>query len=191
MRGDGERVVRALGVDPGRCVAFGRSLGSLYAVELAARLPQLAGVVVESGVADVAENWPLRDELAAIDRSEADWVAAVMADFDLRRKLSGYHGGLLVLHAAGDQFLDRSHAERLHAWGAGADKRLVVFPSGNHNTILFANYREYVREVGAFLRRVGVAADTGAGLAAQGTSFGNDVPQEVNLNSFNRLGKTT
>src|SRR5262245_28999329 len=46
MRGDGEKVVRALGVDPGRVAAFGRSLGSLYAIELADRLPGLAGVVV-------------------------------------------------------------------------------------------------------------------------------------------------
>lgn len=164
MRGDGERVVRALGVDPGRCVAFGRSLGSLYAVELAARLPHLAGVVIESGVADLAENWLLQDELAAIGRSEADLMAEVRAEFDLRRKLSGYRGGLLVLHAVGDQFLSRSHADRLHSWGGGTEKRLVVFPDGNHNTILFANYREYVREIGEFLRRVGVATNVEARL---------------------------
>lgn len=144
MRGDGERVVQALGIDPGRVVAFGRSLGSLYAMELAAR---------QMGEADVAEKWPVRDELDVVE---------VRVEFHLRRKLSGYRGGLLVLHAAGDQVFDRSHAERLHAWGGGADKRLVVFPDGNHNTILFANYREYVREVRGFLRRVGVAADTGA-----------------------------
>jgi pimeloyl-ACP methyl ester carboxylesterase len=65
-------------------------------------------------------------------------------------------GPLLVLHADHDQFLDRSHAERLHAWGGGSDKRLVVFPEGNHNTILHANYVEYLREVSEFLRQTGV-----------------------------------
>jgi hypothetical protein len=64
---------------------------------------------------------------------------------------------LLVLHAEHDQFLDRSHAERLHAWGGGSDKRLVIFPTGNHNTILFANLEEYITEVKQFLERVGVA----------------------------------
>ena len=39
----------------------------------------------------------------------------------------------------------------------------MLIMDGNHNTILFANYREYVREVRDFLRQVGVAADTGAG----------------------------
>src|SRR5205823_5675590 len=41
MLGDGERVLDALGVQAERVVAFGRSLGSLYAAELARRRPGL------------------------------------------------------------------------------------------------------------------------------------------------------
>ncbi len=68
MRGDGERVVRALGVDPGKVVTFGRSLGSLYAIELADRLPGIAGVVIESGIADVGEPQILRGRLRPCGR---------------------------------------------------------------------------------------------------------------------------
>jgi pimeloyl-ACP methyl ester carboxylesterase len=162
MRGDGERVVRDLGADPRRVVAFGRSLGSLYAIELANRLPGIAGVVVESGIADVGEPQILRDAFARVGQSEARLAQEIESEFDLQQKLGDYRGGLLVLHAEHDQFLGRSHAERLHAWGGGTDKRLVIFPSGDHNTILFANYQEYLREVAEFLERVGVAHPRGA-----------------------------
>ena len=50
-----------------------------------------------------------------------------LKDHDQRQKLQDYPGRLLVLHTENDQFLDRSHAERLCAWGGGSDKRLVVF----------------------------------------------------------------
>src|SRR5262245_29106479 len=99
MRGDGERVVRALGVDPGRVVAFGRSVGSLYAVELASRLPGIAGVVVESGIADIGENWVLRDAFAHLGQSEERLAQELKAEFDLQQKLGEYQGALLVLHA--------------------------------------------------------------------------------------------
>jgi len=157
MRGDGEKVVRALGADPRQVVAFGRSLGSLYAIELANRLPGIAGVVVESGIADVGEPQILRGAFARVGQSEARLTQELKSEFDLQQKLENYRGALLVLHAEHDQLLGRSHAERLHAWGGGTDKRLVIFPSGDHNTILFANYQEYLRELAEFLERVGVA----------------------------------
>ena len=164
MLGDGERIVRALGVPAERLVVFGRSLGSVYAIELARRLPQIAGLILESGIADVYETWPVADstlERCGFTRGELRQEAAT--HFDHRAKLQGYEGPLLVLHSAYDQLLDRTHAERLHNWGGGSDKRLVVFPNGNHNTILSANYMEYVREVAQLLRRAGVLSVPGGG----------------------------
>jgi pimeloyl-ACP methyl ester carboxylesterase len=157
MLPDGERVVQALGVPPGRLIAFGRSLGSLYAAELARRLPGLAGLILDSGVADLLDSGLLEDFA-----DEPGVVDEVRQWFDQRAKLATYRGRLLVLHAAQDDLLPASHAERLHAWGGGADKRLVLFDDGNHNTILFANLAAYVRELGDFLRRAGVAVG-GAG----------------------------
>jgi pimeloyl-ACP methyl ester carboxylesterase len=158
MLPDGEAIFRTLGVDLDRVVVFGRSLGALYAIELARRLPHLAGLVLESSSADVLEALlPGLEELERAGVSRAALIAEVGQHFDLRRSLRDYKGGLLVLHAGHDQWLDRSHAERLYDWGGGADKKLVVFPEGNHNTILVANFWEYLREVSSFLHRVGVA----------------------------------
>ncbi|MEO8662646.1 MAG: alpha/beta hydrolase [Bryobacteraceae bacterium] len=66
MLGDGEQVVAALGVPAERVVAFGRSLGSLYAIELARRLPSLRGLVLESGIASLTDLWPLVNEAKSL-----------------------------------------------------------------------------------------------------------------------------
>jgi pimeloyl-ACP methyl ester carboxylesterase len=161
MRGDGERIVRALGVDPSRIVVFGRSLGSLFAVELVHRLPTLAGLIVESGIANLGEQWPLTDELAAAGVSPDDWQRASLEAFDQQFKLSRYPGPGLILHAENDRLVPFSHGERLYDWLRGPLRRLAIFPNGNHNTILVANYPDYLREVRAFLRRVGVQGEAG------------------------------
>lgn len=44
MLGDGEAVLAAAGLAPERVIAFGRSIGSLYAIELVHRLPSSAGL---------------------------------------------------------------------------------------------------------------------------------------------------
>ena len=153
MLGDGERVVAALGVPVRKLIAFGRSLGSIYAIELARRLPALGGLVIESGIASVNHHWSLAREAGVIGCETAAIDAAVEAQFDHRAKLGAYPGRLLVLHAAADRLVVPSNAERLHAWGGGADKRLVVFPHGDHNSIFFANAPTYTAELHAFLGR--------------------------------------
>jgi pimeloyl-ACP methyl ester carboxylesterase len=157
MLGDGERVVAALGVPETRVVAFGRSLGSLYAIELARRLPRLGGLVLESGIADLNDLWPLAQKAEEIGCTPAELNEAIAAGFDHKAKLGGYTGPLLVLHAAGDRLVLPSHAERLHDWGGGTDKKLLIFPRGNHNTILGANVVEYAAEVRVFIKRLGLA----------------------------------
>lgn len=154
MLGDGQRIVEALGMPPERVVVFGRSLGSLYAIELARRLPRLAGLIVESGIANLLDLSPV---------AKYGWLGRGIATamirftpFNHRRKMKAYAGPVLILHAAGDQLVVPSHAERLTAWSGSTTKRLVMFPRGNHNTILTANVTEYVRAVSEFLQRTGI-----------------------------------
>lgn len=154
MLGDGEAVVRDLGIAPERIVAFGRSIGTIYAIELARRLPQIGGLILESGIADVRENWPLTEELEQIGSIDEEYLRELAEHFNHRQKLAAYPGPLLVLHTLHDQFLDPSHAERLHAWGMSAAKKLVIFPKGDHNNIFFVNFADYVREVKEFASRI-------------------------------------
>jgi pimeloyl-ACP methyl ester carboxylesterase len=57
MLGDGETVIAAAGIAPDKAIAFGRSIGSLYAIELVHRQPTVAGLILESGIADPCERF--------------------------------------------------------------------------------------------------------------------------------------
>jgi len=157
MQGDGEKIVEALGIPPDRLVAFGRSLGSVYAIELAARMPQIRGLVLESAIANVLEDWQLTDEIKQLGQTESALLREVEMHFDLQQKLKNYRGHVLVLHTRNDQSLDRTHADRLYAWSGSSNKRLVVFPDGGHNTIFSANAPRYLSELNEFFLRAGIA----------------------------------
>jgi pimeloyl-ACP methyl ester carboxylesterase len=158
MLGDGVQVVAALGVPAERVVAFGRSLGSLYAIELAHRLPSLGGLVIESGIAVLNDIWPLGLMAERIGYNSITVTTELAEYFDHQTKLGDYSGPLLVLHAAKDHIVAQSHAERIHAWGGGHAKRLVVFPRGDHSTIFPVNYVEYLAELRTFLQNIGLAS---------------------------------
>ncbi|MFO0902225.1 MAG: alpha/beta hydrolase [Pirellulales bacterium] len=153
MLGDGEAVLEAAGLAPENVVAFGRSIGSLYAIELAARRPQLAGLVLESGIADPAERFLKYADFSQAPFTRDDVRAAAHRCFHHERKLASYRGPLLVLHADHDHLVDASHAERNFRWCGSDRKKLVRFPVGDHNSIHHYNYDEYQRELRDFLQR--------------------------------------
>jgi alpha-beta hydrolase superfamily lysophospholipase len=156
MQGDGEKIVETLGLKPERLIVFGRSLGSLYAIELAHRIPQIAGLIVESGIADLLEDSPFPDEIRRLGNGKDDLIREVKIHFDLQKKLNHYLGHLLVMHAEKDTCLEKAHAERLYAWCGSHNKRLVIFQEGNHNTIFSRNVVRYLNELAEFIKPLGL-----------------------------------
>jgi pimeloyl-ACP methyl ester carboxylesterase len=154
MLGDGEAAMTAAGIAPERAIAFGRSIGSLYAIELVHRQPTVAGLVLESGIADPSARFLAYADLSATAITEADVIAESRRWFDHQQKLSSFHNPLLVLHTERDGLVDISHAERNYEWTAGSQKRLVRFPVGNHNTILGYNREEYIQSLRDFVKLV-------------------------------------
>ena len=150
MLDDVSAIRDALDVDDDQIVVFGRSIGSIYAIEFAARHPEIAGLVVESGIADVLERILLRARPSELGTT----LEALKADFgtlfDHRRKLQSYSGPSLFMHADRDHLVDVSHAERNAEW-AGEEAKLVVFDKGDHNTIFHANREVYLAELAQFL----------------------------------------
>ncbi|MCK4501945.1 MAG: alpha/beta hydrolase, partial [Desulfuromonadales bacterium] len=67
--------------------------------------------------------------------------------------MMGYSGPTLVLHTQNDGLVDVSHGQRLYDWAAG-EKRLKIFPQGNHNDIMYVNAREYFGLVAEFISAV-------------------------------------
>jgi pimeloyl-ACP methyl ester carboxylesterase len=165
MLGDVDAIVRAAGVPAERIVAFGRSVGSMFAIELAHRHPGIAGLILESGIASPLERLLLRVRPAELGVTAAAFEAEILRHLDHRRKLGAYRGPLLVLHAARDHLVDVSHAERVHAWAGSQDKELVIFPRGDHNSIQIENLTEYWAAIARFadrLARPGAGRDPGA-----------------------------
>lgn len=148
MLDDVAEVLRAAG-PPERVVVFGRSVGSLFALEAVARCPEVAGLVLESAIADPLERLLLRVSPRELGVDAATFEAAVAARLDHRAKLAGYRGPVLVMHTRHDGLVDLSHAERLAAW---ADRStLLVFEEGDHNSILAENQEAYLAAVARLL----------------------------------------
>ena len=148
MLSDGEDVLEALGVPDEEVIAVGRSLGSLYACELVHRRPRIAGLILESGIADVLERVLIRVDPLEIGASKAELRAEVDAALNQQKKLAGYGGKVLILHAEHDTLVTPWHAERTAEWSRG---RLVMFAKGDHNSILYANRDQYFAEIRSFL----------------------------------------
>jgi len=150
---DAHRVLSGLGVEPEQVIAYGRSLGSYAAIELASTYP-LRGLIVESGIADPLERILLRvtpEELGVTSEALREEVTGLL---DHERKLARYHGPLLVLHAVRDDLVDATHAVRIASWAASEDRELVLLPRGGHNSILSDNREAYFKALRSFLGRL-------------------------------------
>ena len=150
MLDDVARIVAASGVPPERFVFFGRSVGSLFAIHAVARFPNAAGLILESGIADVEERLALRVEASELGVGPDALRDAIRARLDQRQKLRGYRGPVLIMHTRHDGIVDVSHARELAAAAAGK-ATLRVFERGDHNSILAANRDAYREAVESFL----------------------------------------
>jgi pimeloyl-ACP methyl ester carboxylesterase len=147
MLSDGEDVLRAL-PEPRRVVAFGRSIGSLYAVELAARA-KLAGLILDSGIHDLTERLLVRIAPRDLGTDAAGLRAEVERWFDQGAKLARHAGPTLLLHAEDDEMVGLSHARQNAA--AARQPTTKTFPRGGHNGMFAYNARAYAEAVCAFL----------------------------------------
>jgi pimeloyl-ACP methyl ester carboxylesterase len=152
MLGDAEAVLDAAGIAPEQAIAFGRSIGSLYAIELVHRQPTIAGLVLESGIADPSERFLAYADLTGTSVTEAEVINEAKRKFNHKQKLLSYNNPLLVMHTENDGLVDISHAERNYSWAASPQKRLVRFPFGDHNSILGRNQAEYFAALRSFVR---------------------------------------
>jgi pimeloyl-ACP methyl ester carboxylesterase len=146
----------ALPVPPERLILFGRSIGSLCAIRGVRLHPEVAGLVIESGVADPLERVLMRATPAELGTTMPALEQAIREELDHQAIMRAYHGPLLVMHTRFDGLIDVEHAQRLHEW-AGGPKRLRVFEDGDHSSILFANAGDYLDELRRFLASIATA----------------------------------
>ena len=142
--------IEALQKPAGELIFFGRSVGSIFAIEAAAKFPQAAGLILESGVADVLERLLLRVAPHELGVSAAVLKIETDCKLNHQRKMASFPGPVLVMHTQNDGLVDVSHGQRLYDW-ASSKKTLKIFLQGNHNDIMYVNGHEYFSLVARFI----------------------------------------
>jgi len=143
-------IIQSLGIPESQIVLFGRSIGSLYAVHGVSRHPQIAGLILESGIADLTERFFLRVQPEELGLPRAALVSELQRHFDYAAKLQNFQGRTLILHTRHDELVQVRHADMLYA-AAPEPKTLHIFEQGGHNDIFYCNRTAYMQRVEAFL----------------------------------------
>jgi len=126
---------------------MGRSMGSLSAVELAYHYPEkMKGLIVESGFASVTRlikhlNLPARGlNLEPIEEDRLAMIRQIAVP-------------ALILHGELDTLVPLQEAKDLYRQLKNSPKKkLVILPHADHNTILFANLKQYFSEIQEFVQ---------------------------------------
>ncbi len=146
MLGDAEEMVHELQLDPSRCVAYGRSIGSLYALELAVRFPNLGGLFIDSGIADI--RVPFLNQFYPPERQSAHDANMQQLDAEIdhyfhhKNKIAGFQGHLIICHTCHDSLISSMDAKLLYVWATTKDKELRLYPEGDHNSIFAYNQED-------------------------------------------------
>lgn len=150
---DDVRVVReSCALRPDQVILYGRSVGAIFAVEWAFQEPGVAGLVLESGVADPLQRLAIRMTPQELGVEEDELRAVCEAHLNHQQKLRDFPGALLVMHAQGDTLVGSDHALAHMEYAVRARKKLVLFPRGDHNTAMSANWSSYLESLAEFFR---------------------------------------
>eukprot|EP00658_Telonema_sp_P-2_P003951 TRINITY_DN11481_c0_g1_i16.p1 TRINITY_DN11481_c0_g1~~TRINITY_DN11481_c0_g1_i16.p1 ORF type:complete len:287 (+),score=47.43 TRINITY_DN11481_c0_g1_i16:189-1049(+) len=151
------------GLTPCHVLAVGRSLGSVWAVELASKFARgegqaglLDGLVIESGFAGL-KTLPIAAPLVMMGDT-------IPEPFDNSGKLVNCTLPVLVMHGDQDQIVPFAHAEQNMKHCGSRRKQLVTFRGAGHNDILARDATKYAAVLGEFVGNLGkTAAEVGSG----------------------------
>jgi len=127
-------LVQSMHVQPSRIIAFGRSVGSGPACDLALRRP-VGGLILESAFTS-AFRVMTRVRILPFDK------------FDNLRKIKSVHCPVLIVHGTEDSVINISHGKELFA-AANEPKQALWIEGANHNDVAFiggTSYSESLKE---------------------------------------------
>jgi alpha-beta hydrolase superfamily lysophospholipase len=154
MLDDVTAIVAQSKIPASKLIVFGRSIGSIYAIETARRYPNIAGLIIESGISNPLQRIAIRVTPKELGCSEQELHKEARRLFNHKEKLAPFKNPVLVLHAKNDKLVPVDHARENHKWAGSKDKELVIFERGDHNSILFANQIEYFKKIADFIDRL-------------------------------------
>ena len=132
-------------VDTRRLFIYGHSLGGAIAIELAARHPETAGLIVESGFTS----------LPGIAKT-VFWMFPVdfllTPRFDAIAKVPTLQPPVLFIHGMADREVPHAMSEALFAVANEKSRRLTLIPGGGHEDSAIVGEARYTRAVLDFVR---------------------------------------
>jgi fermentation-respiration switch protein FrsA (DUF1100 family) len=126
-------------VQPNRIIAFGRSVGSGPACDLASRHP-VAGVILESA-------------FTSAFRVMTGVRVLPFDKFDNLRKIKSVRCPVLIIHGTEDSVISFSHGKKLFA-AANEPKQAIWVQGANHNDVAFIGGTPYSDSLKAFARLI-------------------------------------
>lgn len=141
----------------GPWIVMGRSLGSAAALEIAAARPDLVkGLIIESGFAHGAA---LAQRLG-LDVRRLGIAPELEGAFDHLAKIGRCRQPTLILHGEQDHIIPLADARELYDASPADEKRLLVIPAADHNSLLTHGLEAYFEALGRLVERV-AAGETG------------------------------
>ncbi len=123
---------------------MGRSLGSISALELAAKFPgKLKGLIIESGFISVAGlirhlGLPSPGDLSPLEK-------------EYRRLTGTIELPALVIHGERDRLVPLEQGQDLFESLGTAQKEMLVIPFADHNDIMFVDSDKYMQAIAKFV----------------------------------------
>jgi pimeloyl-ACP methyl ester carboxylesterase len=146
--------------DPTRCLVYGHSLGAVVALELAARNPDVAGVILEGAPTSVREllrsSWLER-------LYPLDWL--LRGRFDAGAKLPRVRAPILFIHGRDDRIVPPAMSVELHR-RANEPKRLLLVDRAGHGDAAVVDASAFKAAIGSLLpprQTVALAATRASG----------------------------
>jgi alpha-beta hydrolase superfamily lysophospholipase len=125
---------------------MGRSLGSASAIELAEGHPEeFKGVIIESGFCDVSD---------LMSRLGPGFEQISLRRSPGLERVKKIAIPALVIHGEYDSIVPLVEGKKLYDNVAATDKKLVIIPNADHNSIFAEGMELYLNELGSFIRRL-------------------------------------
>jgi len=150
MLDDVEHIIKSIDVPMEDIILFGRSVGSIYALHGAYLFPNISGLIIESGIADVVSRVLMRVNPKGINSTKEILIEEGEKYFNHQKKIANFQGKTLIMHTKYDSLVNSENAIKLYNW-ANKPKELKLFEFGDHNNIYHINCREYDKLVEEFI----------------------------------------
>ena len=129
----------------GDIFVMGRSLGSISAIELTLNYPeQIKGLILESGFASFLK-------LLTYLGFSVGFLGLTDIEFPNLAKIRAISLPTLIIHGERDSLIPLSEAMSLHQSSAAKDKRLVIIPWADHNTLMLVGMEKYFAAIKDFV----------------------------------------